>query len=556
LRPSLKRILVIFVAAEASLAVVNLAAYFGGFDGDPLIHVCFAENASRGGWFQFNLGQPVSGVTSLSWLAAGALGWSLSGIKGCLFIYDGLILLSWLGGAICLGYLTARWGGYRILGVLVAAVFLGFPGIAANGLTGMENMTFGFFVFLFVLVYTTFSEKQGRGNRTALSELWLGILLALAVLTRPEGFALAAAFAAIEIIPALSTANREEARSRWKSLCLVGAIFLLIVLPIGIFHFLATHHIVPGSGMARLMHSRRLATSFHLFGPFWFYPRTLARLAIYLPLAAGLIVAFWISLPRRGQKVLGRLEKPGRSSFLLAVWAVVLGIGLYSFVTGAVHTNRYTIWIVGLATAIAFSIAGRLLQAAAGRKLKFARALLLIGISCMFLLHCGETYFRLQRGDQKKLLSWSEITGAVKSRQERTDELIRAVEEGGCKTGPNKVGLLLQEVQARLAYDDRVVFFSRDGRTHGLSFDRFGCPDLIPVLRSPDLMVIMDDINGGTIQGCIKDPEGLRLSELYKNDNLLETAGWKKVLLKRYWRGYEKSSPNADVFPALIRTCR
>ncbi len=82
---------------------MNVYVYFGGFDGDPLIHMSFAENASRGRWFRFNPDEPVSGVTSFFWMFTGALGWSLAGIKGCLIIYDGLILLSLAGRGGLLG---------------------------------------------------------------------------------------------------------------------------------------------------------------------------------------------------------------------------------------------------------------------------------------------------------------------------------------------------------------------------------------------------------------------------------------------------------------------
>ena len=524
--PFVKKALILFLLAEIVLAAVNVCSYFGRFDGDPMIHMSFAENASRGLWFRFNPGESVSGVTSLFWLSAGALGWSLGGIQGCLIIYDGLVLLSWLGGALALGYLVIRWGGNRIFGVLAGALYLGYPGIAANGLTGMENMTFAFFVYVFILAYALFAEKRElRARRTAL-QAGLGVILALIVLTRPEGIVVAAAFAAVEIGSMLSPKNRGDIGGRIKSLCFIGGVLLLIVMPFGIFHYAVTHQIMPGSGLARLMHSRRLSTSVHLLGPLWFYPRTLGRLIIYLPIAAGLGLAAWGSLMRRPSATSDCRRLPACPSLHLSVWTAVLGIGFYSFVTGAVHTNRHTIWIVGLATAIFFAIAGRNLMS--GERAKLVPALVLAGIFWMGIISFGEGIFQLNRGDHRKLLSWGAVVETVKNRPERSDELIQVLKSEGWWIGPRKVGVLLQEIQARLAYDDRITIFSRDGRTQDLRYDRSGCPDLTPILKDPDLLVIMDDINGGTIQGCIKDEAGLKLAQLYENPNMLETDGWKK----------------------------
>jgi hypothetical protein len=556
LSPLVKKALVLFLLAEIILAAVNAYVYFGGFDGDPQIHMSFAENASRGRWFRFNPDETVSGVTSLFWMFAGAFGWFLAGIKGCLIVYDGLILLGWLGGAVCLGYLVFRWGGHRIFGVLAGTLYLGYPGIAANGLTGMENMTFAFFVYVFILAYALFDERRRlRARRTAL-QIGLGALLALIVLTRPEGMVVVAAFAAVEVGLMLCPINREDIGGRFRALCLIGAVFILIIMPFGIFHYAVTHKVMLGSGLARLMHSRRLSTSVHLLGPLWFYPWTLARLVIYLPVAAGLALAAWRSLARRPSAPPGHRGLPGCPSWHLSAWTAVLGVGLYSFVTGAVHTNRYTIWIVGLSTAIFFTTAGRVLLD--GERAKLLPAIVLAGIFWMGAVSVGEGLFRLRRGDHTKLLRWDGVIETVKDRRQRSDELIRVLESEGWRIGPRKVGILLQEIQARLAYDDRITIFSRDGRTQDLRYGRSGCPDLTPILKDPDLLVIMDDINGGTIQGCIKDEAGLKLAQLYENPNILETDEWKKVWLPSFQGSVSQGSatPDSSSFPVLIRKFR
>ncbi len=176
----------------------------------------------------------------------------------------------------------------------------------------------------------------------------------------------------------------------------------------------------------------------------------------------------------------------------------------------------------------------------------------------MAIVSFGEALFRLNRGDHKKLLKWEAVIETVKNREKQSDELIQRLESEGCRIGPKKVGVLLQEIQARLAYDDRITIYSRDGRTQDLRYDRSGCPDLSPILKNPDLMAIMDDINGGTIQGCIKDEAGLKLAELYENPHILETDQWKKVWLwpSQKSGGQGSAAPASGSFPILIRKCR
>ncbi|MCJ7644249.1 MAG: hypothetical protein MUP28_07205 [Candidatus Aminicenantes bacterium] len=54
MKPFLRYALYAFIAFGAAMRVFNATTYLGNFDGDPMIHVSFAENASRGFWFSFN----------------------------------------------------------------------------------------------------------------------------------------------------------------------------------------------------------------------------------------------------------------------------------------------------------------------------------------------------------------------------------------------------------------------------------------------------------------------------------------------------------------------
>jgi hypothetical protein len=116
----------------------------------------------------------------------------------------------------------------------------------------------------------------------------------------------------------------------------------------------------------------------------------------------------------------------------------------------------------------------------------------------------------------------------------------------------------LEEVQIRLIYDDRIRIFSRDGRTTSLNFLPDGCPDLGPLLNNPELIVIIENINGGTTRGCMKNKEQLKLVELYENEEIHETDGWKKIWYESYPRlimGNDRS-PVQPPLPLLLRKCK
>jgi len=537
------------------MSIFNFLIYFGGFDGDPLIHVSYAEMASRGHWFNFNLSEVSSGVTSFFWLFTGALGWLIEGIKGCLFVYDGLILISWLGGAGILGYLVYRWGGNSIFGVMAAVFYMGVPGIAANGLTGMENMTFAFFIYIFILIYSIHIEGKVISRRWVLSGIILGILLGLQILTRPEGVIVSIAFAGFEIWRIYTAKNYMQRKNILKHLLLISAVSCLIVFPVWGFHYIITGNLIPESGVARLMSARRMSTSIHLFGPIWLYTRTLIRLISYLPITLGLGLSAYML--RRNFFVKAKndnviLRYP---SLVFSIIVAFLGIFLYTFITGALHVNRYTIWIVGISTAVFFVLVAHFVKFLSEKKSKILLTAIMFGVIWLSMIHLGEGYIRFKRGDHIKLKDWNTIIHAVNNREKQTDDLINLLERHGYRHSEKSIGVLLQEVQIRLYFDDRIKIFSRDGRTQVLEYKNDGCPDLRPVLKNQDVIIIMDNLNGGTIKGCIKDEEVLELARLYENDDISETQEWKKI----WYESYPKilmfnpsDSPNKPI-PLLIR---
>ena len=556
MKKEIRWILYFLISLGFAASFFNFLIYFGGFTGDPLIHARFAEMANRGLWFRFNVTEISSGVTSFLWMFIGSLGWLIGGIKGCLQIYKGLMLISWLGSAGLLGMLVYRWSKIKVYAVLTSVVFLSYPGIVLNGLTGMENMTFFFFVALFLLVYAKYTDNNQKSSRKSLLAIYLGIILGLQIITRPEGVVIALGFTAIEIWRIFNLDEHSKQKNIIKNFILVSVFSLLIVIPVYGFHFFITGNLIPGSGVARMMGARRLTTSFHLFGPIWIYTRTLIRLISYLPLCITLgIAAHFLSRRNPKSKIQENNLFIQNPSLRLALLVTFLGIGLYTFLTGALHVNRYTIWIIGIATAIFFSTIPKIFQTYTNKKSKLLISGILAGIIWIFIAQIGEGIFRYLRHDYIKLADVTSIVHAVNNRREQTDNLLSQISNNSDFSYKEPVGILLQEVQIRLFFDERIHIYSRDGIISHLDFKKDGCPDFLALFNNSNISIIMDNLYGGTTKGCINDKEISDLVRLHNRNQPIETDDWKRIWYKDYLKivFWYKLKLDENKMPIIIR---
>jgi hypothetical protein len=424
------------------LAGFNLLTYFGKLDGDPMIHARFAEMGSRGQWFRYNASEISSGVTSLFWMFLGAIGWSFAGIKGCLFLYNAFILIGWIGGAILLGALIFRCCQSFLWSIMGAVFFVGFPGIAANGLTGMENMTFAFFIFLFIYLYSLSADSPLRGKRRFLLAMVLGLVLGLQIVTRPEGGLVALAFAGIEGWRFLGTRERETRNNIVFRFLIVALSSSLVVLPAWGFHWSVTGKLLPGSGLAPMMSERRMPTSLHIVGPSWIYLRTLMRLMLYFPLLAGTGAAVYFIKRRFSLGLEGEKNRASLHSLRLSITASVLGIAFYTLISGALHVNRYTIWIVGLLLLNFFHALGVIFKLAVKNKSKILLAGVALATLWISTDQVVEGIFRHSRGDFIKLKKAKTVIDAVENRKKYTDEFLALLDRHGCGLASQPVGVL------------------------------------------------------------------------------------------------------------------
>lgn len=188
---------------------------------DAYISYRYAWNLLNGNGLVYNPGEIVEGYTNFSWtlFAAASLGLGLSPAGVSLAANIALSI-----GLVAVTHILARrlWGGAVV--PLVASALIGVDGAAltygARG-SGMESMAFSFLLMLAAALIWT-----GRKASRRLSLAASGIVLALAVLTRPEGFLVAAIFVGV-----LAWGLRSQARVALRSVLSVLVPFLSVVVP-------------------------------------------------------------------------------------------------------------------------------------------------------------------------------------------------------------------------------------------------------------------------------------------------------------------------------------
>lgn len=172
---------VLCYAAAAAVLLVQVMAYDWKLD-DAYITFAYARNWVEGHGIVFNIGERVEGYTCFLWVVLCALG-----------LWLGFPIEPWstaLGTAFGVGTLWACAGltkeflptERRFLAPVAALLLAAWPPFAWWSASGMETTLFAFLVTSTLWSYV---RTEGRG-------LLSPVLLALAAMTRPEGWLLAA----------------------------------------------------------------------------------------------------------------------------------------------------------------------------------------------------------------------------------------------------------------------------------------------------------------------------------------------------------------------------
>ena len=174
----------------------------------------------------------------------------------------------------------------------------------------------------------------------------------------------------------------------------------------------------------------------------------------------------------------------------------------------------------------------------------------LIGLSAVQL---GESLYRYKRQDYVKLADIKSIVQAYNNRKAITSNLLGQL-SAYCDTSMDEpVGILLQEVQVRLFYDERIHIISTDGIVSKNDFKKDGCPDFLSLLKNGNVDVIMHNPSLGTTKGCTEDKEISDMVQLFQNREISEIEYWKKILYVDYPEVVFTWYSRDNKMPILIR---
>jgi len=350
-------------ALNIGLALGQLGTYNLTLD-DAWIHHTYARNLARGQWFTYTDDQASSGSTSPVWtvlLSAGHLlgvhpvNWSL--LLGALFH----ILTALMVYQLSLLYFGDRW--------LAAwsAILTGLEWhLVWAALSGMETTLFVALSLLYLYLIQT------QWQRTWL----LGLVGGLLFLTRPEG-ALLVGIAGVRVL----WGYRGVWRRAFKSLVMMGLMFLLVISPVMIFNTVASGHPLPGTFRAKYEQ--------------WVAPWTIGKGLNYL-----VVVLKWFWL--RGPLFLffplalvgGWLAWRRRMTDLIPAGAWLLGLPLaYTFVLPSIgERGRYLMPLIPLIVILGAWAAVEFLRSTRFKRLAWALITLATLMTLVFWVNGARAY--------------------------------------------------------------------------------------------------------------------------------------------------------------------
>ncbi|MEE2678382.1 MAG: hypothetical protein VX546_07380 [Myxococcota bacterium] len=446
----------LLLAAAATVLLYPLA-YADVYAGDAVIHLIYAENAARGHFYEFNLGEVTAGVTSTGYMLLLAGLFRLLPAPLVPIAAKLLGALAWFA-SLAFVYAAARRWLHDWRWAAAAALTCGLlPGSVHNANVGMETP----FFLLWTAGWLALAARWDWFDGAAITwrrELLAGALLGFGFWLRPEAVLVSAAAFPVR---ALSVARLKGPGAVFGAL-LPGAAAALAVAGVALgFHYYHSGLWLPTSGRSRMYLAT--LTSWRL-GPFLFDPAFAKRLLAYAPLTA-LFLLGSVRLLR---------QRSGWGRFVVLLF--VFGFGVYSFLTGAHHLSRYT----------AFLFPGFVLVAAAGAQ-GFAAAFpvrrrLILGslatiVAVLFVAEGTVRVFNLDpRGEDRlgRRGTFGELRNAPLARQAHSEAWLERL--GQPRERP--IVLAMQEVDLRYYLDNRFVVRSLDGRVDPLLLE-FAAPDYV-----------------------------------------------------------------------------
>ncbi len=438
--------------------------YKGMYAGDAEIHLVYAENASQGHYFEFNLGEKSAGVTSPGYMLMLCLLFKI--LPSTLVPLTAKIINIgfWYLLIMTVFFLSNLLLQDRSWAYIVTTTSALLPGSAYNSTIGMENGIFGFAVALFVYLTLKYGwlESPQRLNK----EILLGTLIGIATWLRPEAFVVY--FLAISYRVSLA-ARRGLLFTMARHITGNLLAFVVPSTALVIFHYYFTGSLLPTSGKSRVIMGNLNSFDFGLFSS---NAKFLIRLLIYFPLTAVYIsgLLFIINDPKM------RIPRNTLHGFLFCTLTFSTFFVLFSTVLGGAHLARYTIFIMPFMTIISGYAAKRLWQSWGrwSRKPPWSRlssqgtkrAIFAFCAISLLAIFSYESFLRFNLGPH------SELKRAMRAPTQRAEVSRNLYRELG---SPRKKPIIIaaQEVQLRYWLESEFVIRSLDGRVDPLLLEHF-----------------------------------------------------------------------------------
>ncbi|TCP57027.1 dolichyl-phosphate-mannose-protein mannosyltransferase [Tamaricihabitans halophyticus] len=199
---------------------------------DAFITFRYAENVAEGHGPVFNIGEPVEGYTNF--LLLGLLSVLKAGFGADVVLSARVLgVLSTIGCVVAAYFLARKLSGRSAAGVLAAALTATVSNLAAYGASGLETSLFALLVLGMLLA--------------ACYEHWVigGLLLAMAVLTRPDGVVVGAVLLGWLIVRVL------RQRANWWQVTAFVLASLVVLMPWTAWRALYYGHFLPNPLVAK-----------------------------------------------------------------------------------------------------------------------------------------------------------------------------------------------------------------------------------------------------------------------------------------------------------------
>ncbi len=194
------------------LGVMHILSFGFCLQDDTYIGLRYSRNLAEGNGPVFNEGEKVEGYTNFLWVVLGTVPFLIK-IDPILYIRT-IGIVSAILSALMIGKLAVVIsGGRKYSGVIPAFIFVSLPFAMGEAAMGLETLLFSFFVVGAFCSYLVEMEDLTRKGITS------GLFLALAYLTRPEGFAVGLFVLSIDLLRwkriSRSMALTAQLKTRW-----------------------------------------------------------------------------------------------------------------------------------------------------------------------------------------------------------------------------------------------------------------------------------------------------------------------------------------------------